>query len=92
MFNINQSSSYIYIYKYIFKKLLTNKSDISFVRTDKRHDVQPVTWPHENGASGLSHNFKLEGGTKCPVNMLNTFYVDSDIHEKKGKLPMAAKN
>lgn len=43
------------------------KSEISFVRTNKRHDLQSITWPHENGASGLSHKFQLGGGTKCPA-------------------------
>lgn len=35
--------------------MLADQSEISFVRTEKRHDEQSVTWPHENGASGLSH-------------------------------------
>lgn len=35
-----------------------NKSEISFVRTDKnKHDIQSLG--QKNGASGLSHNFQL---------------------------------
>lgn len=50
---------------YSLQVTYNKKSEISFVRTNKRHDLQSITWPHENGASGLSHNFQLGGGTKC---------------------------